>query len=93
MGARIIDAHGETPGIDMASLAQEDKIAVFCGRKEAIAWTARLVERLGADRRTYLCENLTLGDEKIRQVNAADLSTIEASSRTIILIIKEDFPK
>lgn len=93
LDARIIDAHGASPDIDTASLIKEGKIAVFCGRKDAITWTAKLMERLGTDRRAYLCENLTLGDEKIRQVKAADLAAMEVSSRSIILIIKEDFLK
>ena len=93
LDARIIDAHGASPDIEAATIGGEGKIAIFCGRKAAIEWTARLMEKLGPGRRAYLCENLTLEDEKIRQVQAEDLASIEASSRSIILIIKEDFLK
>ena len=90
LDARIIDAHGENPRLTPASLKKEGKIAVFAGRKEAIRWTANLVKALGKGRRIYLCENLTLADERMRQVQPADLEEIETSSRTIVLIIREE---
>jgi len=93
LDARIIDAHGENPRIETASLMTEGKIAVFAGRSEAIRWTAGLVKVLGEGRRIYLCENLTLKDEELRRVQPAELDEIEASSRTIVLIIKEELFK
>ncbi|MGZ3648456.1 MAG: precorrin-6y C5,15-methyltransferase (decarboxylating) subunit CbiE, partial [Syntrophales bacterium] len=37
LDARIIDAHGQNPNIGPATLSKEGKIAVFAGRKDAIA--------------------------------------------------------
>ena len=88
--ARIIDAHGNDPHMTPASLVNEGKIAVFAGRSEAIRWVAGLVKAIGEGRRIYLCENLTLDEERIRQVQPADLEKIEASSRSIVLIIREE---
>jgi precorrin-6y C5,15-methyltransferase (decarboxylating) CbiE subunit len=90
LDARIIDAHGENPRLKPASLKKEGKIAIFAGRKEAIHWVADLAKAIGQGRRIYLCENLTLGDEKIRQIEPGDLEKAEASSRTIVLIIREE---
>jgi precorrin-6y C5,15-methyltransferase (decarboxylating) CbiE subunit len=90
LDARIIDAHGENPRLKPASLEKEGKIAIFAGRKEAIHWVADLAKTIGQGRRIYLCENLTLGDEKIRQIEPGDLEKAEASSRTIVLIIREE---
>jgi cobalt-precorrin-7 (C5)-methyltransferase len=90
LDARIIDAHGENPDLTPESLQNEGKIAVFAGRSESIRWVAGLVNALGEGRRIYLCENLTLDDEKIRQVQPAELANIQASSRSIMLIIKEE---
>jgi cobalt-precorrin-7 (C5)-methyltransferase len=90
LGARIIDAHGDDPHEALSSLINEGKIAVFAGRREAIRWVAGLVNVIGEGRRIYLCENLTLENENIRQVQSADLDDIQASSRSIILIIKEE---
>jgi precorrin-6y C5,15-methyltransferase (decarboxylating) CbiE subunit len=91
LDARIIDAHGENPRLNPASLKKEGKIAVFAGRKEAIHWITEMVKAIGKGRRIYLCENLTLDDEKVRQIQPADLEKAETSSRTIVLIIKEEF--
>jgi cobalt-precorrin-7 (C5)-methyltransferase len=91
LDARIIDAHGENPRLKPASLKKEGKIAVFAGRKDAIAWVVNLAKAIGKGRRIYLCENLTLGDERVRQVEPKDLEETEASSRTIVLMIKEEF--
>ena len=90
LGARIIDAHGNDPHMTPASLVNEGKIAVFAGRSEAIRWVAGLVKAIGEGRRIYLCENLTLENENIRRVQPAELEKIEASSRSIVLIIREE---
>ncbi len=93
LGAKIIDAHGDNPHLKPAALLKEEKIAVFAGRTEAIRWIAGLVKDVGKGKRIYLCENLTLENEKIRQVQPADLDKVEASSRSIVLMIKEDLFK
>jgi len=90
LDARIIDAHGENPDLNPESLMNDGKIAVFAGRSEAIRWVAEIVKAIGKGRRIYLCENLTLENEEIRQVQPDDLEKIKASSRSIILIIKEE---
>lgn len=90
LDARIIDAHGDNPHLEPEVLMRGGKIAVFAGRSEAIKWIAGLVKAVGKGRRIYLCENLTLENEKIRQVQPADLDKVEASPLTIVLIIKED---
>jgi len=90
LDVRIINAHGSNPDIRPVVLMKEDKIAIFAGRKEAIRWIAGLAEVIGQGRRIYLCENLMLEDEKIRQVLPVELDKVEASSRSIVLIIKED---
>jgi len=89
LDARIIDAHGDDPDLNPAVLMKEGKIAVFAGRAEAIRWIAGLANVVGKGRRIYLCENLTLEDEKIRQIQPAELDKVEASSRSIVLMIKE----
>lgn len=93
LDARIIDAHGDDPDFNPATLMREGKIAIFAGRTEAIKWIAGLAKAIGNGRRIYLCENLTMEDEKIREVQPDELDKVEASSLTIVLIIKEDLFK
>ena len=90
LDARIIDAHGENPHIGPASLKKEGKIAIFAGRKEALDWITEVINAIGKGRRIYLCENLTLEDEKVRQIEPGVLEEVEPSSRTIVLMIREE---
>jgi cobalt-precorrin-7 (C5)-methyltransferase len=86
--ARIIDAHGGNPDLDTASVAQAEKIAIFAGREESIKWVGDLVREIGEGYAIYVCENLTLEGEKVRQVKAEDLSHLTVPSRTIVLLIQ-----
>jgi precorrin-6y C5,15-methyltransferase (decarboxylating) CbiE subunit len=88
VNARIIDAHGGNPDMDSAFLAQAEKIAIFAGRAEAIKWVADFLRAIGEGYTIYVCENLALEGEKIRQVKAEDLKNLAVSPRTIVLLIK-----
>jgi cobalt-precorrin-7 (C5)-methyltransferase len=87
--ARIIDAHGGNPDVDSASVAREEKIAIFLGRDDSLKWAGNLVREIGEGYTLYLCENLTLEGEKIRQVKAGDLCGLAVPSRTILLLVKK----
>lgn len=99
--ARIIDAHGSEPQIDPQSLAGEEKIAVFTGRKEACRWVERLAECLGENYRLFLCGDLTLPGETVREIAPAELqSELRAELRReqpftrsiVVFIRREIFP-
>lgn len=85
--ARIISAHGHNPDVDMESYAQYEKIAILGGRDESIAWAHRLAKNL-FDRTIFICENLSLPDEKIAELTLEQLGSYKAPSMTIILLIK-----
>lgn len=87
--ARILSAHKEDPAGD-PSLVQAEKIAVFCGRPGSFAWIARhLLPEGGSGRRVFVLENLTLEDERVREVDAHEIESVQASSRSIVVIIRE----
>jgi len=87
--ARIISAHKENPDQALLeSLVNEDKLAIFAGRKEAVEWIAGLAGELREDRRIFVCQDLTLDDEQVSEVSAEELSGLEVGSRTVVLIIK-----
>ena len=86
--ARVITAHSRDPDVSAADLKESDKIAILGGREGALRWTAELIPKLGDDRRVFLCEELTLPGEKIREVRADELTELSISSRAIVLIIK-----
>ena len=88
--ARIIDAHGRDPEVDLGDVLRSsvEKIAVLGGRKGSLKWLAKALQGLSSDWAVHVLENLTLTDEKIRLVEPEDLEKVEVSSRTIFLIIK-----
>jgi cobalt-precorrin-7 (C5)-methyltransferase len=88
--ARIIDAHGQDPNADLSAILQSgvETIAVLGGRKGSSEWLSKAVQGVNSDWVVYVCENLTLTDEKIRQVEPRDLGNLQVSSRAIFLIIK-----
>jgi cobalt-precorrin-7 (C5)-methyltransferase len=88
--ARIVTAHSRNPKVSMPDLRKAEKIAILGGRPEAISWTAQLIAELGGGRRVFLCEELTLPGEQIREVGADELTTLPVSTRAIVLIIREE---
>ena len=88
--ARIITAHSRNPRGTIEELREAGKIAILGGRPEALSWTAELIEKLDGKRRTFLCEDLTLPSERVREITSAELAKLPTSTRAIILIIKEE---
>lgn len=88
--ARILTAHHKNPQVSAADLRDVQKIAILGGRPGAMAWAAGLIAELGGDRRIFLCEDLTLPGERIREIDAAGLTSGPASTRAIVLVIQEE---
>jgi cobalt-precorrin-7 (C5)-methyltransferase len=87
---RIVTANSRSLQVSAVDLREAGKIAILGGRPDALAWTAGLIAELGGGRRVFCCENLTLPDEQVREVKADELAALPASTRAIILIIKEE---
>ena len=86
--AKIISSHGSDPEESAADLRPVGKIAILGGREGSLRWAADRIPELGKGRRVFLCEDLTLPNEKFREVRADELIRIPVSSRAIILIIQ-----
>jgi precorrin-6y C5,15-methyltransferase (decarboxylating) CbiE subunit len=87
--ARIISTHGSDPEMTAADLCPAGKIAVLGGRESDPVWIAGLLRELGSDRRVFVCEDLTLPGERIREVDPNDPAGFPVSTRAIVLIIRE----
>jgi cobalt-precorrin-7 (C5)-methyltransferase len=87
--AFIVDAHGREPEVSDAVLERSDRIAVLAGTKEALRWTAAAAERIRPARRIVVCEDLTLPQEQVHEVAASELAGLQASTRTIILLLSD----
>ncbi len=88
--AQVLSAHKEDPDPD-DSILKSAKIAVLLGRKGSLQWVAdHVVENAPANRRIFVFENLTMDDESVREARREELRDLHVSSRTVVLIIKDD---
>jgi cobalt-precorrin-7 (C5)-methyltransferase len=84
--ARIISAHkGDPSKEDLA----HSKIAVLRGRPGLCGWLARNLPKTHEESRIFLCENLSLENESIREISFAELEQTEADSKAVLLIVRE----
>ncbi len=89
--ARIISAHKDSPSAEVVrSLRKEEKIAVLAGRADSLRWTADLLAGFDEEPKVFVCEELTLDAENVREVPAADLPKLEVGSRTVVIIVRRD---
>jgi cobalt-precorrin-7 (C5)-methyltransferase len=87
--AAIISAHKQDPE-DIPSMDCWDKIAILGGRDNSLKWIAsHLPEDTVSERRIFLCENLTLHEECIREINPEELVGLRTSSRTVVIVVKK----
>jgi precorrin-6y C5,15-methyltransferase (decarboxylating) CbiE subunit len=87
--ARILSAHGRTPAIAANELVETGKIAILAGTKEALGWSAAMAAALQVTHAAYLAENLTLDNERFQPLTAARLAASDASSLSIVLLIRK----
>lgn len=90
LDARIVTAHSRAPEIDPAGLAGTGKIAVLTGHNAARPWLTELAERLGRGYRIFVCRDLTLPEQSVRQVTAAQLRKLDLALRNVILFIRRE---
>jgi cobalt-precorrin-7 (C5)-methyltransferase len=90
--ARIISAHGRIPQATAEELSACEKIAILGGTQEATSWVARLAERLKHTHALFVCENLTLPQESVREVRPQELQTVELSSLAIMIFVRRSEP-
>jgi cobalt-precorrin-7 (C5)-methyltransferase len=85
--ALIISAHGTTPDVTDESLATEERIAILGGGRAS--WTAieNIIEKCRATHAAFLCENLTLDNERVIALEEKRLSAMQPASLSIILLI------
>jgi precorrin-6y C5,15-methyltransferase (decarboxylating) CbiE subunit len=86
--ARILSAHGRTPDAKPQDLAACDKIAILAGGAESMSWCSRMAESLDASHAAFLCENLTLADERVREVEPAELAGAVPASLSIVIFVR-----
>ena len=88
--AKIFTAHGRSPALDATALSGEDKIAILGGTAQAASLVADLADELAASHRLYVCENLTLENERIECLDAGALRSRPLESLAIALLIRKE---
>ncbi len=86
---RIVSAHHRMPSVTPQELSQHDRIAVLLGADNAVDWTARVAEALPSHR-CFVCEHLTLPEERVREVGGESLRTLNPAGRAVILFINRE---
>ncbi|MGD7652249.1 MAG: precorrin-6y C5,15-methyltransferase (decarboxylating) subunit CbiE [Verrucomicrobiales bacterium] len=89
-GARILSAHDTAPPMEPAALAADDTIALLAGNPANAGWVEALTATLLASHDIFLCENLTLPGESIRQLTHLTTPMKLASRSILIFKRKED---
>ncbi|MDD4892280.1 MAG: precorrin-6y C5,15-methyltransferase (decarboxylating) subunit CbiE [Phycisphaerae bacterium] len=88
--AKIISAHGRTPATTIGELAANDKIAILAGTAGAIAWCAQAAAAMAATHAAFLLENLTLADERVRELTPGELANTTAAALSIVLLVRKE---
>lgn len=88
--AKIVSAHYNLPVADELDFKDYTKLAILTGHKEISSWLAELASRMEADMEVWVCENLTLENERVRKIDIQQLGKIEMQSRAIVLMAKRE---
>ena len=63
---------------------------MLAGTQEAMQWAAGITERLASSHEVFVCENLTLPDQRIATATAEQLLEREVSSLTVLILVRKD---
>ncbi len=88
--AKIVSAHHKLPQVRELNFEDYSKVAILAGHKDIKPWLAEIIIKLKHDVNVFICENLTLENETVQNINAEQLNQMDFCSRTIILIVKKE---
>ncbi len=90
LDARILSAHKEIPALTQEDISRAGNIAILAGHRRSQPWIAELAQAFEHERSIVVCENMSMQDERIRRVSVAEFRSLDLSTRTIVLLLKED---
>lgn len=88
--ARIITIHGRLPDMDPQELLSCPKAAILAGGKDCQHWVGKLLSSLNEKFCVYVCENLTLDNERVFCIQPPLIEALNLASRTILVVIRKD---
>lgn len=90
LDARIVSAHKSIPDLTPEDLAVSGNIAILAGHQQSQRWIADLADAFGNKRFLVVCEDLSLQTEKIHRVSVSEFRQLRISTRSVVLLLKED---
>ncbi len=93
LDAILLTAHGRNLRVSPEECHWFEKIAILAGGAESwpqIAGFVQQLEALGERRDVYVCENLTLPDERVRSVGIDEIASGNWASRSLVLLVRTD---
>ncbi|MFW5982698.1 MAG: precorrin-6y C5,15-methyltransferase (decarboxylating) subunit CbiE [Candidatus Brocadiia bacterium] len=86
---RVVSAHHRQPEVNAAELAGEDRIAVLAGSEEGGQWLRRTAGALESHR-CFVCENLTLPDERVYEVEKDRTDRLFPAARSVVIFVRKE---
>ena len=87
--ATLLSAHEGIPAVSAESLGHSPKIAVLAGNASTLPWLRALGQALARTHILYVCENLTLPDERVHEMSVEEFETYGLPSRSIVVFARE----
>ncbi len=88
--AMIISAHSKDPEKVTEPDDTITKIAVLLGTKRSQDWVVGFANKLKGDWVLYLCENLSLENEKVRKLTVDQFDKVETESMAIAVLVRKE---
>lgn len=82
----IVNAHARTPEESVSFAEHFDTIAILGGGREGIRWIRSFMRAARNRYRLWACENVTLPDERIRELSRESLATADVASLTVFVL-------
>lgn len=86
----VIDAHSGPPDENYKAIESASKIAVFTGKQDSLKWAASLAHKFGDLFRVFICSDLTLGTERVREIEAQTLACEDHPLLSIVIFVRKE---
>lgn len=86
----VVNAHGREPDEEFSLAAQFKIIAVLNGGSGGREWIANFLKAADYTYRVWLCENMTLSGENVRELTPETIMSTEYESLSIFVLVDKE---
>jgi precorrin-6y C5,15-methyltransferase (decarboxylating) CbiE subunit len=90
MGARLLSVHAGKPAEDAAVFAGEGRIAVLTGTEVTNEWIVELAQRLADSHTAFVCQDLTLPEERVHRIAGSALTLASVPPRSVVVLLRKE---